>query len=99
MNITTIFQRLFIVTGIYALLCFPAVLIAELYNWPEKYIHISAFISSGLCFVSACVYYFRTRNTPITLSRGLAIAAIILAGLWVSFVVFVVAIIDFSAIP
>ena len=99
MNITAIFQRLFIFAGIYALLCIPAVLIAERYDWPEWFIHVSAFIASGLCFVSAGVYYYRTRAMAQAFGRGLAIMAIIFAGLWVSFVVFAWATIDLSGIP
>lgn len=79
----------FLVSGICALLCIPAVLIAERNNFPDDPFHIIAMIATPTCFVSGLWFLVRARKQKKSLWWALAGAGVILAGAWLCFVLFV----------
>jgi hypothetical protein len=79
----------FLVSGICALLCIPAVLIAERNNFPDDPFHVVAMVSTPICLVSGLWFLVRSRKQKKGLPRALAEAGVILAGGWICFVGFV----------
>jgi hypothetical protein len=95
-GVTRSSKWLFVTTGIYAILCLPAILIVERLGWTERPFHSTQFLAVALCFPASLTFLWRTRGTPCGVSRGLASAAALLSGLWLSFVVYVFMTIDFG---
>jgi hypothetical protein len=80
----------FLVSGICALLCIPAVLIAEQTGFPDDPFNIIATISTPVCFLCGLSFLIRSRKQPRGHRRALAKVGVILSGGWICFLVFVV---------
>ena len=96
MNITQSSKWLFLVAGIYAALCAPAILLAERLAWPQSPFHVTQLLAVALCLPASLTFLWRTRGSPFTTQRWLAVTAAVLSGLWLSFVIYVLLTIDFS---
>jgi hypothetical protein len=74
----------FLVSGIYALACIPAVFLIEHFQWWEWQapIHLTSFCACIACITSALMYLLmsRRRQTGQTPTRALAYVAVVLAG-------------------
>ncbi|MHC4621684.1 MAG: hypothetical protein ACYTEQ_28410 [Planctomycetota bacterium] len=81
----------FLVSGICALLCIPAVLIAERNNLSDGPFHVVAMVSTPICLVSGLWFLVRSRKQKKGLPQALAGAGVILAAGWLCFVAFVFA--------
>ncbi len=97
MSVTNSLKWLFLVGGIYAALCAPVILLAERFAWSQSPLHLTQFLAVALCFPASLAFLRRTRRSPLNAERWLALAAAVLSGLWLSFIVYVVLRIDFSA--
>jgi hypothetical protein len=98
MRIATFLRRLFLIAGIYALACAPAILIAERFRWPQWPMHMSQFGAVILCFSASVLFLWSTRGTGYSLYKWLAAMATVLCGLWLAFFIYVVQTFDFSGI-
>jgi hypothetical protein len=97
MNITQSSKWLFVTTGVYAALCAPAILLAERLAWPQTLFHVTQFLAVALCLPASLLFLWRTRGSASGAQQSLAVVAAVLSGLWLSFVVFVLLTLDFSA--
>ena len=87
----------FLLSGVYALACIPAVFIFEHLKWEDAPLHMTSFFACIVCVVSAVMYLWTGRAAagenvePSGGTRTLAYIAIALAGgfllLWVIVVV------------
>ncbi len=89
-------KRAFLVTGIYALACLPAVLLAERSGWSQRPLHLTQSIAVLLCLVSSAGFLWSTRGLRIGALRWLASAAVLLCGLWLMFLAYVLVSFDLS---
>lgn len=96
MNMTTPSRWLFLVTGGYALLCAPAILLAEQYGWSQAPFHVTQLIATLICFPSSVVFLWSTKGTHFGWQRSLSIVALLMSGLWVAFFCFVLLTFDLS---
>jgi hypothetical protein len=97
-GITSIALCLFMGTGIYALVCAPAILLAERLGWSQSFFHITQLVATILCVPSAAIFLWLTRGLRFNWARWLALIACVLSGLWLAFVICVLLSLDFSAI-
>lgn len=97
MSGTQSLKWLFLAGGVYAALCAPAILVAERLAWSQGPFHVTQLLAVALCFLSSLAFLWRTRRSPFSSQRWLALAAAVLSGLWLSFVVYVLLTLDFSA--
>jgi hypothetical protein len=97
MNITQSSKWLFLATGVYAALSAPAILVAERLAWPQAPFHVTQLLAVALCLPASLLFLWRSRGSAFGSQQWLAVAAAILSGLWLSFVVFVLFTLDFSA--
>src|SRR6476619_4895090 len=98
MRITTSLTWLFLIAGIYALACAPAILVVERFRRHEWPMHMSQFGAVILCFSASILFPWNTRGMGYSLYKWLAAASIVLCGLWLAFVSYVVLTFDFSGI-
>lgn len=77
-------------TGGYVLLCIPAILLAERFGVPQAPFHITQFVATVACFVSAGWFLWRVRGVAVGARRTVAILAVSLSGLWLLFIAFVI---------
>lgn len=89
MNITASSKWLFLVTGIFAVACGPAILLAECFHWPQSPFHGAQFFSVLLCLSASVVFLSATRGSRFGLQRWLATVAVSLCSLWLAFVAYV----------
>jgi hypothetical protein len=89
MNIRASSSWLFLVAGIYALACIPAIFLAERFSWPEWPFHTTQLLAVVLCFLTSVVFLWSTRGSQFGAQRWLATIASVLCGLWLAFVVYV----------
>ena len=97
MNITKSSKLLFLTTGGYALLCMPAILLAEHYGWPQTPFHLTQIVATLLCFPASVLFLWLTKGTRFSWHRSLGIVAAILSGLWVVFFCYVFLTFDLTA--
>ena len=83
----------FLASGMYALLCIPVILVAERLHWPEGIFHATQFLSVAVCIPASFLFLWLSRGTWSRL-RWLALSALILAGAWFSFAIYVITIMD-----
>ena len=88
----------FIVAGGWALLCAPAILIAEHCRLSQVPFHLSRPPATFVCLVSSVAFLARTRGSGSVFWRALAVVAALLSGLWLAFIVYVFLTLDFSMI-
>ena len=88
-SITLWSRRLLLFSATYVVACIPAILIAEAFRWPQRPFHTSQLFMSGVCFVSATTFWFRTRGNAPTPMRAFALVAMLLSAAWLAFVAFV----------
>src|SRR4051794_27340611 len=98
MSITTSLRWLFLIAGIYALACAPAILVAERFHWPEWPMHMSQVGAVILCFSASILFLWKTRGRGYSWYKWLAAVSIVLCGLWLMFVTYVVLTFDLSGI-
>ncbi len=80
---------IFVVTGVYALACVPAILVAEKLRLPEWPLHTSQLLAVIVCFLAGALFLV-TKRSPARGALGwLAIVACVLCGLWLAFIAFV----------
>lgn len=96
MKLTAVSRWLFLATGLYALSCAPAILVAERLNWPQSALHLSQFAAVVLCWPASLIFIWRSRASPARGRKALAAVAASLCSLWMAFVVYVVIHLDFS---
>lgn len=96
MTIARVSKWLFVGTGVYALLCAPAILLAERYSWPQSPLHATQFLAAFICFPSSLLFLWFSRDAQSGVRR-LAVAAAILSAAWLAFVVYVLLTLDFSS--
>jgi len=89
-------MRLFCVTGGLAVLCGPAVLLAERYGWSQAPFHVTALVSTVICFLSSIAFIWSTRGEPFGGRQSLALVACTLSAAWLAFVVHVMLTFDLS---
>jgi hypothetical protein len=91
----------FLWAGLYAAVCIPAVFLFEAMRWPEWFIHSSQFVACLICVGTAAAHLFIARHLRPRVfgvpTRGLALAAMVLAGGYLLLIVIVLATLDFSA--
>jgi hypothetical protein len=97
MSVTQSLKWLFLIAGIGAALCAPAILVAEKLAWSEWPFHLMQLLAVTLCCFTSLAFLWRTRRSPLSAQRWLAVAAAVLSGLWLSFFVYVLLTLDFSA--
>ncbi len=83
-------------SGAYALLCAPAILVAEQQGWPERPLHSTQLLATLVCLMTSVRYLRSTRGCSLGIRRPLALAVSVASGLWVGFVCFVVLVFMFS---
>jgi hypothetical protein len=88
MTVANLSKWLFVSSGAYALLCIPAILLAERFSWHESFFHATQFLAIACCFPASLAVLWFTRGTRSWL-RKLAIAALILCGAWIAFLAYV----------
>lgn len=87
----------FLITGVYALLCLPAVFVFEHFRWRERPLHTSVFLACVACVAAAAMHLRVSAIGASNPSRGwrvtrrLAWVAIALAGGYLALVIAVVA--------
>lgn len=84
----------FLVSGIYAVLCAPAIFLAEHYGGPQSFFHASQLLAVVICFLSSSAYLRRGRQPKQTSWLVLAAISALVSGLWLAFVVYVIASFD-----
>ena len=89
-------KRLFLTAGIYAALCAPAILVAERLSWPERVFHVTQWLAVAVCLPAGLTFLWSTRCSPSSTLRWLALAATVLSGLWLSFLLYVLLTFDLS---
>lgn len=89
MTATQVSKLLFLASGGYAVLCAPAVLVAEHMGWQESFLHASQFLAIVICVASALSFLWLSRARRSTAS-WFAVAAVCLGGLWLAFLAYVV---------
>jgi len=89
MTVANLSKRLFVSSGAYALLCIPAILLAERFSWHESFFHGTQFLAIVCCFPAALIFIWFNRGSP-SIVRKLAIAALILCGAWLAFLGYVI---------
>jgi len=98
MNMTTTAKWLFLIAGGYALLCAPAILVAERYGWSEAPLHSTQLLATLICFVSSAAFMLSTTGSSSGWERSLSAVALILSGLWLAFFCYVILTFDLSGI-
>jgi hypothetical protein len=90
----------FLISGGWALLCMPAILIAEQGGWSQAPFHVTQFLATVVCFVSSVTFLVRYWGSESAsgFERSLAVVAAILAGLWLAFCCYVILTFDLSGI-
>jgi hypothetical protein len=96
MKLTAVSRWLFIASGLYALSCAPAILVAERLHWPQSALHLSQFAAVLLCWPASLFVIWRSRALPGRSRKALGAVAASLCSLWMAFVVYVVLRLDFS---
>ncbi|MBJ6982167.1 hypothetical protein [Luteimonas sp. MC1572] len=86
----------FIALGLYAVLCAPAILIAEHFGCPQWPFHLTQLIAVVGCISASAVFLFSTRGSPFHGIRLLAAVTLMVAALWAAFVVYVLMTVDFG---
>jgi len=97
MNLVMLSRSVFLWAGFYALLCAPAILLAEHFGWWESPLHVSQLFAVIICLSASLVFLWSTRGTRFDLTRWLSLAAVILSGLWLSFIGYVFFTFDLSS--
>jgi hypothetical protein len=97
MSITQSSKCLFLTAGVCALLCAPAILFAERRAWSQAPFHVTQLLAVALCLPASLTFLWRTRGTKFRGERWLVVAAAVLSGVWLLFVIFVFLTLDFSA--
>jgi hypothetical protein len=98
LKLTAVSRWLFIASGLYALSCAPAILVAERMHWPQSALHLSQFVAALLCWPASLMVIWRSRASPGRGRTALAAVAASLCSLWMAFVVYVVLHFDLSQI-
>ena len=66
----------FVLSGAYAIACFPAVLYFGLRGWNESPLHLTSFVACIVCVVSASVYLFAgPRNRCLRVMAAIALVS------------------------
>ena len=94
MKVSRAFKVSFLAFGLYAVLCAPAILVAEHLGLSESPLHLTQFLAIVGCIASSAVFLLSTRGSPFRGIRLLAAVAMALAVLWVAFLVYVIMTID-----
>jgi hypothetical protein len=82
-------RKLFVVAGLGALFCAPAILISETFGRSDTPWHVAQLVLVSAALVASASYLYRTRRQPSQLRR-LAWFVAILSSAWVAFLVVVV---------
>ncbi|MHC5212555.1 MAG: hypothetical protein ACYTG2_17725 [Planctomycetota bacterium] len=85
-------------SGGLALLCAPAILVAEQLGWSQRPLHGTQLLATMVCLVSSARFLWAGRGEVRGWPRVLAIVALGLSGLWLCFVCFVLLSLDLAAI-
>jgi hypothetical protein len=85
----------FLLSGLCALACLPAILVAERLAWSERPLHATQMIACLLCFLTSTAYLLRNRTAPRN-SRATAWLASLLSGGYLAFLLWVITRLDFS---
>jgi len=88
----------FLISGGCALLCAPAVLIAERSGWSQWPFHVTQLVATLICLASSVIFIVSTRGQDFGLERSLAAVALLLSGLWLVFVCYVLLTLDLSSL-
>lgn len=80
------------------MLCIPGILLAERFGWPETPFHVTQLLAVALCFPASLLFLWRSRGSAFSGTQWLAVAAAVLSGLWLFFIVVLVLTLDFNAI-
>jgi len=97
-GVTSISHFLYMGTGIYALACAPAILLAERLGWSQSFFNITQLVATILCVPAAAFFLWLTRGLRFNWARCFALVACVLSSLWLVFVLYVLLSLDFSAI-
>jgi len=89
MNAIQASLRLSLVAAVVALLCAPAILLAERLAWPQAPLHVVQLSAVVLCFLASLVFLWCTRGTRSGGPRWVALTAAALSGVWLLFIGFV----------
>ena len=85
---------LFVGTGLYALACAPAILIAERQGGSQSWWHGTQLLATATCFVASLVFLWRTRGVS-SWARPVAFTAVSMCFAWLAFVGYVLLPLDF----
>jgi hypothetical protein len=88
----------FLISGGCALLCVPAILIAEQRGWSQVPFNVAQFLATIVCFVSSVTFLVRYWGSESAsgFERSLAVVAAILSGFWLAVCFYVILILDMS---
>ena len=82
---TTFSRWAFLASGTWAVLCAPAILLAERFSWSQRPFHLTQILAALTCLVSSSLFLWTTRGNGFGWQRSLALVAGTLSGLWVAF--------------
>ncbi|MHC5211833.1 MAG: hypothetical protein ACYTG2_14025 [Planctomycetota bacterium] len=88
--------RLFLASGGLALLCAPAILVAERLGWDQRPFHTAQLAATLACLLASIGFLRATRGEPRGWPRALAVGAALLSGLWLGLVGWVLLTFDLS---
>jgi hypothetical protein len=90
-------RTIFLFAGGWALLCIPAILIAEQIGSSQAPFHVTQLLATVVCFASSVTFLVCSRRTASRLENSLAAVAAIVSGVWLSFAGYVIFALEFSA--
>lgn len=93
-----VLRPVFLLSGLCTLACIPGILAAERFGWSERPFHAAQMLAALLCFVASVGCLLTGRWSMSVGSRVAAAGAAVLSGLYLAFLAWVMARIDFSGI-
>jgi hypothetical protein len=86
MDIERISKFAFLASATYILLCIPAIFLAEHFALKQSPIHGTQSLAVTLCLPASLVFLWCSRSRAFKPIHWLAVAAVVLSALWLSFI-------------
>ena len=87
--------RVFLLSGIYALLCIPGILLAERNGWSQRPFHSTQWLAVAVCLVSSAKFLWGSRGLSVGWRRPVACLGLLLSGLYLLFIIYVMVTLTF----
>ncbi|HVJ87874.1 MAG TPA: hypothetical protein VM452_19580 [Caulifigura sp.] len=92
-------KGVFIIAGVWVLLCALAELFAEQLAWPRvPFLFVSQLVATLICFLASLKFLAQSRTSAEIPGYTLGVVAAVLSGLWLACVGYVALTLDFSVI-